>query len=175
MRRRCASPKTNIRSKHSRRTVPISRSTYGFCHGHPGEIGRSRIPIALTVIVAHQVGRRAAPWKCLGDLAGQPLGGRVPRHLKPHQLPSAMTQNQECIQPVEGQGWDHAEINRCYCLRVVPQERLPALRAWRSSSTNHVSGDGGLRDLEPQHQQFAMDPRCPPRRIVPAHPPDQLP
>jgi hypothetical protein len=26
------------------RTVPIRRSTYGFCHGDPGEIGRSRIP-----------------------------------------------------------------------------------------------------------------------------------
>jgi hypothetical protein len=37
----------SIRSKHSRRTVPIRRSTYGFCHGDPGEIGRSRIPIAL--------------------------------------------------------------------------------------------------------------------------------
>src|SRR5262249_21030825 len=46
--RRCASPKTSTRSRHSRRTVPIRRSTYGFCHGDPGEIGRSRMPIALT-------------------------------------------------------------------------------------------------------------------------------
>src|SRR5215470_7909989 len=40
--RRCASPKTSTRSTHSRRTVPIRRSTYGFCHGDRGEIGRSR-------------------------------------------------------------------------------------------------------------------------------------
>jgi len=27
---------------HSRRTVPIRRSKYGFCHGDPGEIGLPR-------------------------------------------------------------------------------------------------------------------------------------
>jgi hypothetical protein len=29
-------------------TMLISRSTYGFCHGDPGEIGQSRMPIAVT-------------------------------------------------------------------------------------------------------------------------------
>jgi len=46
--RRCASPKISTRSTHSRRMVPIKRSAYGFCHGDPGEIGRSRIPMART-------------------------------------------------------------------------------------------------------------------------------
>jgi len=32
---------------HSRRTVPIRRSKYGFCHGDPGEIG----PRARTAMV----------------------------------------------------------------------------------------------------------------------------
>jgi len=41
-------PKISTRSRHSRRTVPIRRSTYGFCQGDRGEIGRSRMPIALT-------------------------------------------------------------------------------------------------------------------------------
>jgi hypothetical protein len=31
-----------------RRTVPIRRSAQPFCHGDPGEIGRSRIPVALS-------------------------------------------------------------------------------------------------------------------------------
>ena len=37
------SPKTSIWSKQSRRTVPIRRSTYAFCHGDPGEIGNRSI------------------------------------------------------------------------------------------------------------------------------------
>jgi hypothetical protein len=31
-----------------RRTVPIRRSTNEVCHGDPGEIGRSRMPMAIT-------------------------------------------------------------------------------------------------------------------------------
>jgi hypothetical protein len=38
-------------TRQSRRSVPISRSTYGFCQGDLGEIGRSRIPIARTRLV----------------------------------------------------------------------------------------------------------------------------
>src|SRR5262245_39132497 len=33
-------------SRHSRRIVPISLSTYGFCHGDRGAIGLSRMPMA---------------------------------------------------------------------------------------------------------------------------------
>src|SRR5262249_523849 len=35
IRRRCASPNTIMWSRHSRRIVPISLSTYEFCHGDP--------------------------------------------------------------------------------------------------------------------------------------------
>src|SRR5262249_39654631 len=45
-RRRCASPNTIMWSRHSRRIVPISLSTYGFCHGDRGAVGLSRMPMA---------------------------------------------------------------------------------------------------------------------------------
>jgi hypothetical protein len=35
---------TMMWSKHSRRTEPISRSTYGFCHGDRGAVITSSIP-----------------------------------------------------------------------------------------------------------------------------------
>jgi hypothetical protein len=44
--RRCASPNTIMWSRHSRRIVPISLSTYGFCHGDRGAVGLSRMPMA---------------------------------------------------------------------------------------------------------------------------------
>ena len=43
-----------------------------------------------TVIVAHQVGRRRCPGEGLGDLLRQPLCCRMPGHLEPQQLPSAV-------------------------------------------------------------------------------------
>ena len=44
--RRCASPQMITWSRHSRRIDPIERSTYPFCHGDRGAMGRSRMPIA---------------------------------------------------------------------------------------------------------------------------------
>jgi hypothetical protein len=38
-------------SKHSRRAEPISRSTYGFCHGEGGAVITSSIPSVLFVLV----------------------------------------------------------------------------------------------------------------------------
>src|SRR6266404_854792 len=46
IRRRCACPNTIMWSRHSRRIVPISLSTYGFCHGDRGAVGLSRMPMA---------------------------------------------------------------------------------------------------------------------------------
>ena len=146
-------------------------------------IGRSRIPIApnsapeglpvSTIIVAHQIGRRRVPRKCLHDLLGQPLRRRMPGHRKPQQLPPPVAHNKKCKQPLEGQGRNHAEIDRRNSVRMVAQECPPALR-WRSSASDHVLGDRRLGDLEPELQQFAMDPRGSPQRVFLAHSSDEI-
>jgi hypothetical protein len=46
----------------------------------------------------------------------------------------------------------------------------PALRP-RSANPDHVSSDRRLADVDAEHQQLAMDPRCSPRRILLAHVP----
>src|ERR1700730_15456820 len=65
-----------------------------------------------TIIVAHQIGGRRVPRECLCHLLSQPLGRRIAGHRKPQQLPPAVTQNKKGKQPLEGQGWDHARIDR---------------------------------------------------------------
>ena len=40
-------------------------------------------------------------------------------------------------------------------------------------SLDHVFGDARLSDLEAELEQFAMDARRTPQRILNAHPPDQ--
>src|ERR1700716_1147094 len=84
-----------------------------------------------TVIVAHHIGWRRIPRKCLHDLLGQPLRRRMPGHRKPQQLSSPVTQNKKGKQPLEGQGRNHAEINRSNSVRVVAQKCPPVL-GWRS-------------------------------------------
>jgi hypothetical protein len=77
------------------------------------------------------------------------------RHLEPQQLPPAMAQHQKCVQSLKSQGRNHAQINGSDRLCVVSKECLPALR-WRPT-LHHVFRDRRLRDLEAQHQEFAMD------------------
>src|ERR1022692_4450498 len=58
-------------------------------------------------------------------------------------------------------------------MRVITQERLPALRR-RSSSSQQVLRDGRLRDREAQFQKFAMDARRSPKRVFFTHAPDEI-
>jgi len=122
------------------------------------------MPVGLpvsTIIVAHQIGRSRAPRKCLHDLLGQPLRRRMPGHRKLQQLPPSVAHN-KCKQALEGQGRNHAQINRSNRRRMVAQERPPAL-GWRSSALDHVLRNRRLGDLEPKLQEFIMDARGSPQ------------
>ena len=55
---------------------------------------------------------------------------------------------------------------------MVPQKGAPSL-TWRSMPLDHVLGDARLRDLKPELEQFAVDTRRAPKRVLDAHPPDQ--
>src|SRR6266511_3685588 len=96
----------------------------------------------------------------------------MPCHLEPQQLPPAVAQDQKREQSLKGQGRNHKQINGRDRLRVVPQERLPALR--RRPTLHHVFRDRRLGDLKAEHQQLAMNPRCSPPRVFLAHPSDEI-
>src|SRR5262249_8926002 len=66
------------------------------------------------------------------------------------------------------------EVDRGDLRRVVLQKRAPGLRRRRASS-DHVLGDGGLRDLDAELDQLTENPRWAAERILPAHPSDQGP
>jgi hypothetical protein len=102
-----------------------------------------------TVVVAHQVGWRRGPGKRLGNLTGQPLGCRMPRHLEPQQLSPAVTQNEECKQEIKGQRRHNAHIDGGDGLSLVSQKcsgvfgglqqrarKLATGWLWRQSSAN---------------------------------------
>jgi hypothetical protein len=63
--------------------------------------------------------------------------------------------HQKRKQSIKAQGGNHTEVNGGDRLRLVAQERFPALRP-RPPPLRHVFRNRGLGDLEPQHQQFAV-------------------
>src|SRR5207245_3720477 len=87
IRRKCASPKTTGWSTHSRRIDPISLSAKPFCQGEPGAMGLSRMPMVRNrcvtaapidaIPITDQVARRLSPRECFGDLACDPVRGRM--------------------------------------------------------------------------------------------------
>src|SRR5262249_33818432 len=117
-------------------------------------------------------GGSCCPGKRLGDLSRQPLGRRVSGHLEPQQLPPAVAQHQKREQSLKSQGRNHKQINGRDRLRVVAEECLPGLR--RRPTPHHVFRYGRLGDLKPEHQQLAMNSRCSPPRVFPAHPSNEI-
>src|ERR1700737_1362667 len=56
---------------------------------------------------------------------------------------------------------------------MVAKERPPGLRR-RSLPSDHILGNRRLRDLVAKIQQFAVDARGTPQRVLLAHPPDKF-
>ena len=101
------------------------------------------------------------------------LSCRMPCYLEPQQLPPVVAQNQKCKQAIKSQCRNNAQIDGRDCLSVVSKKRLPGLRG-RCPTPPHVYGDCRLGNLEPEHQQLAMDSGRAPQRISSAHPLDKI-
>jgi len=67
-------------------------------------------------------------------------------------------------QETVGHGRDDEEIGRHDLAHVIPQERAPGLGG-RRAAVAQVFRDRRLTDVDPQFQQFAMDPRSTPTRV----------
>src|ERR1700720_3534112 len=74
---------------------------------------------------------------------------------------------------IEGQGWNHAEIDRSDGVCMVAQECSPSLR-WRPPAPDHILRNRRLGDLEPELEQFTMDARGAPQWVLLAHPLDEF-
>src|SRR5712692_4420065 len=84
--------------------------------------------------------------------------------------PPVMADDEEAVENAERDRRDRKEVHRCDGLAVIPQEGQPALRRLGvSGCTLHPPGDGSLRDLDAQHEKFAMDARSTPDRILGNH------
>ena len=78
----------------------------------------------------------------------------------------------EGIEQVKANGRSNEQVHGGNVGRVITQKGAPSL-AWRSASLDHVLGHARLSDLKPELEQFAMDARRSPERVLNTHPPDQ--
>jgi hypothetical protein len=91
-------------STHSRRIVPINLSAKQFCHGAPGAMGLSRIPMAYSardgstvdpVAIADEVAWGLIPGEGFNNLLPDPFCRRVRGHIDPDKLSPSQPDNDQ--------------------------------------------------------------------------------
>jgi hypothetical protein len=86
-----------------------------------------------------------------------------------------MANDEKAIEQVEGDGGDRKEVYGGNGFAVIMKKRKPTLgRCKISGCTAHPAGDGALRYVEAQHEEFAVDARRTPGRIFNDHLKDQI-
>src|ERR1700704_1680170 len=118
--------------------------------------------------VANNISRRLLPPLCLGQWPGNPFGARMRGYTQPQKLTAAVSQNQNPVQHPKRDGRDQEQVHRCNTVGMIAKKDLPALRR-RHPPPRHVLCDRGLPDFDAELEQFAVYPRCAPKRVCDAH------
>ena len=89
-------------------------------------------------------------------------------------LPPVVADDEKAVQNTKRERWDGEEIHCSNGLAMVSEERQPSLHGiWISRSSPDPSRDTPFRDLATQLEQFAVNARCSPGRILGNHTEDQ--
>jgi hypothetical protein len=93
-------------------------------------------------------------------------------NVDPDELSTIQPHDDEAIEQIEANGRDNEQVHGGDIWGMIAQESAPSL-AWRPVSLHHVLGDARLRELKPELEQFSVDARRPPERVLDAHLSDQ--
>jgi hypothetical protein len=95
------------------------------------------------------------------------------RDVEVDNAPSIMCENDKHEQNFKPHCMDGEEVDGNQLRYVIVEERSPRLRWWLRTA-DHVFGDRSLGDLNSKFEQFAVDPRRTPKRILTAHCSNQI-
>src|SRR5438132_6166544 len=84
-----------------------------------------------------------------------------------------MLKNQKSIQQPKRDSRNDKQIHRSDAVGVIAKKGLPSLR-WRSPWPHHVLRYGRLPDIDTEHENFTVDPRCTPKWVRNAHVSNEL-
>ena len=136
-------------------------------YAHGSEAPNKSVAIRA-ITIPNDIAWRFIPAAGFGQLTSDPFGTRMCGHAQPQKLPSRMPQDQKSIQLPKRNRRDDEHVYRCDAVGMIAKEGLPALRRW-APSLGHVFCDRGLANIDPEFEQFAMNPWCSPQRVSNAH------
>ena len=96
------------------------------------------------------------------------------RDVEVEDAPAIMRKYEKYKKNLEPNGVYGEEIDRGELRHMIVKERSPCL-GWRFSAADHVLGHGCLRDIYTELQEFAVNSRCTPKRVIATDGADQVP
>ncbi len=114
--------------------------------------------------------------KRLPQLLNDPQAGRVPGDVDMQDSSTVVTYDEEAIEHTEVNDWNREEIHRGDGFPMIAKEDEPTF-CWLGVPRRsfHLAGDRSFGQLKPQREEFTMDVRRSPGRVLRDHPEDQIP
>ena len=98
----------------------------------------------------------------------------ISRHIAMQDLTPVVADDEEAVQNTKRECWDGEKVHRRDGLAMVSEERQPLLDGiCISRGSPHPSRDTPFREIETQLEQFAVNARRSPGRILGNHSKDQ--
>jgi len=111
----------------------------------------------------------------LAQLLNDPTGGRIGRNVEIHDTPPTVADDEEAIEHTEGDGRNGKEVHRRDGLPVISKKGKPAFCWLRVSRRSfHPAGNRSFRDIETEHEKFAVNTWGAPGGVLRDHPKDQI-
>src|SRR5262249_43629636 len=125
------------------------------------------------ISISSQIFRCGVERKSFEHLLRGPFRRGMSGDVEVDNASSIMCENDEHEQNFKPHRMDGEKVDRNQLRSVIVEERSPRLRWWLRTA-DHVFGNGGLGDLDSKFEQFAVDPRRTPKRILTTHCSNQI-
>ena len=147
---------------------PYGRDT----HGANGDRDFGAVPC---VVIEDKKLDRGLVGKGLTQLLHNPGTRRMARYIEVKDASPVMSQDKEAVEHSQGDGRDGEQVHGRKGFSVIAQERKPSLCGlWTPRSKPHPSRHAWLRNLESEHDEFLVNARSAPTRILGYYLEDQL-
>src|SRR5579859_3553019 len=127
------------------------------------------------VTVMDQISRLAVPRRGFDQLPPDPSGARMSGDFEVDELTTAMADEEDDVERLEGQGLDDKEVGGPDRLSMVGKEGAPALAGRSRLATSAIAADRARTDQDAELEQLAADALGAPERVLAGHGGDQLP
>src|SRR5215471_2520006 len=143
-----------------------ARGAKNFFDIHDFDLLAELLPVD-PITISQQIFRCGVERKGFQHLLRGPFRRRMSRDIEMDDASAIMCENDKHEKNFKPSSVDREEVDRSQLRYVIVKERSPRLRWWLGMS-DQVFGNRSLRDLNSEFEQFAVDPRRTPKRVLTA-------